>query len=49
MNCTADPPCLTLYLADPALLILPRAAFADAAEMAALAARWDALSQQAQP
>jgi len=35
--------------ADPALLILPRAAFADAAEMAALAARWDALSQQAQP
>ena len=35
--------------ADPALLILPRAAFAEAADMAALAAHWDSLSQQARP
>lgn len=33
----------------PALIILPRAAFADAEAMAALAARWETLSQQAQP
>lgn len=35
--------------AAPVLLILPRAAFADAAAMAALADRWETLSQEAQP
>ncbi len=35
--------------AGPDLLILPRAAFADAEAMAALAARWETLSRQAQP
>lgn len=35
--------------AAPALIILPRAAFADAEAMAALAARWETLSKQAQP